>query len=253
MAVHQEVLLLGTAERDDVLEVLVAEQFQNALGVRTHGLLATQQRRLVVQGFAGHRHEHRGNAQRIAVRVLQNVGRAGDVPPGVATRLERAAQAARREARRVRLTLDQGLAGEFGQRLPVGDRLEEAVMLLGGQPGHRVEDVGVVGGALLECPVLHRRGDRIGDRRVQLLALLDRGDHRLVDRLGQTRLHFGLGEHVRSEDLARRLAGDEADGRRLVGLDIDDRLESRRVSAQLTFLFHPRCPRLVCGHVTGPR
>ena len=37
--VDQEVLLLGAAERHDVVEVLVAEQLQDALGVRAHGLL----------------------------------------------------------------------------------------------------------------------------------------------------------------------------------------------------------------------
>ncbi len=115
--VDEEVLLLGAAERDHLVEVLVPEQLQDPLGVHAHRLLAAQQRGLVVQRLTGHRHEHRRDAQRVAVRVLQDVGRAGDVPPGVAARLEGRAQAARREAGRVRLTLDQGLAGELGQRL----------------------------------------------------------------------------------------------------------------------------------------
>jgi hypothetical protein len=42
--------------------------------------------------------------------------------------------------------------------------LEEAVVLLGGEPGEGVEDVGVVGGALLDRPVLHGRCDDVGDR-----------------------------------------------------------------------------------------
>ena len=47
--VHQEVLLLGTAERHDVVETAVAEHLQDALGLSTHRLLAAQQRGLVVQ------------------------------------------------------------------------------------------------------------------------------------------------------------------------------------------------------------
>ena len=199
--VDQEVLLLGPAERHDLLQVVVTEQLQDALGVRAHRLLAAQQRRLVVQRLAGHRHEHRRDAQGVAVRVLQDVGRAGDVPAGVAAGLEGAAEAAGREAGGVGFALDQGLARELGERLAVADRLEEAVVLLGGQAGHRIEDVRVVRGPLRQRPVLHRRGDRVGDRRIELGALLDGRDHGLEHRLGQPQLHLGLGEDVRTEDL----------------------------------------------------
>ena len=234
--VDQEVLLLGPAERHDVVEVLVAEQLQDALGLGAHRLLAAQQRGLVVQRLTGHRDEHRRDAQRVAVRVLQDVRRAGDVPSGVAARLERAAQAARREAGRVGLALDQGLAGELGQRLAVGDRLEEAVVLLGGQPRHRVEDVRVVGGALRQRPVLHRRGDRVGDGRIELRALLDGRDDRLVHRLRQPQPHLGQREDVGAEDLARRLGRVEADGRRHVRLDVVDGLQTHRISTQVRSL-----------------
>ncbi len=79
--VDQEVLLLRPAERHDVVEILVSEQLQDSLSLCTHRLLATQQRGLEVECLTGHRHEDRGDAQGVAVRVLQNVGRAGDVPP----------------------------------------------------------------------------------------------------------------------------------------------------------------------------
>ena len=46
-----------------------------------------------------------GDAQRVAVGVLQDVRRAGDVPTGVTAGLEGAAQAAVGEARRVGLAL----------------------------------------------------------------------------------------------------------------------------------------------------
>ena len=38
----------------------------------------------------------------------------------------------------------------------------EAVVLLGGQAGQRLEHVGVVGRALLERPLLHRQRDGVG-------------------------------------------------------------------------------------------
>ena len=66
---------------------------------------------------------------------------------------------------------------------PVGR--EEAVVLLGGQAGHRLEQVREVGGALLDGPVLHGAGDGVGDGRVERHALLDRLLQGLEDRLGQ--------------------------------------------------------------------
>ena len=104
-AVDQEVLLLGAGEGHDRVGLLVAEQLQDPLGLRGHRLLRAQQRRLVVERLAGHRHEDGRDAQRVAVGVLEDVGRAGDVPAGVAAGLEGGAQAAVREARRVRLAL----------------------------------------------------------------------------------------------------------------------------------------------------
>ena len=66
---------------------------------------------------------------------------------------------------------------------PVG--LQEAVVLLGGQAGHRLEQVREVRGALFHRPVLHGGGDGVGDGRVERGALLDGLLQGLEDRLGQ--------------------------------------------------------------------
>ena len=253
--VDQEVLLLGTAERHHLLQVGMPEQLQDALGVHAHGLLAAQQRGLVVQRLTGHRHEDGRDAQRVAVGILQDVGRAGDVPAGVAARLEGAAQATRREAGGVGLALDQGLSGELGERLAVGNRLEEAVVLLGGEARHRVEHVRVVGGAFGQRPVLHGRGDGVGHRRVEFGALLDGRDDGLVHRFGQPQLHLGFGEDVGAEDLPGRLGGIEAEGRGLIGLDVVDGRQAHRISAHWTSLSLARsgaAPTPSHGRLTGP-
>ena len=203
--VDQEVLLLRTGEGHHGVDVGVAEQLQQPGGLRAHRLLRPQQRRLLVQRLAGPGDEDRRDAQGVPVRVLQDVRRAGHVPAGVAAGLEGAADAAVGEARAVRLALGQGLAGELGQRAAVGVRLQEGVVLLRGQTGQRVEDVGVVRGAVLQRPVPHGRGHRVGDRRIERGALLDRGQHRVVDVLGQPALHPGQVEDVLAEQLAERL------------------------------------------------
>ena len=116
------------------------------------------------------------------------------------------------------------LAGELGDRAALAVGREEAVVLLGGEAGERVEDVRVVRRALLDRPVLHRRGDDVGDARVERLGVLDRRHHRLEDRLRQPRLHHRLGEDVLAEDLAGCLRRREAGRRGLVRLDGGDRL-----------------------------
>jgi hypothetical protein len=69
-------------------------------------------------------------------------------------------------------------------------------MLLGRQPGHRLEDVAEVGRPLLDRPVLHRVGDRVGGGWVQRLTLLDRRLQRLEHRLREPRLLHLLREDV---------------------------------------------------------
>ena len=48
---------------------------------------------------------------------------------------------------------------------PSGVGIQERVVLLGGDAGHRLEPVRVVRGAVLDGPVLQRAGDGVGDRR----------------------------------------------------------------------------------------
>ncbi len=222
--VDQEVLLLRSGERHDGVGLFVAEELENALGLGCHRLLGAQQRRLEVQRVTGHRDENRWNAKSIAVRIFQHVGRARDVPAGVSARLERGAQAAVREARGVRLALDQGLAGELGDRGTLAAGLEEAVVLFGGESGQRVEDVRVMRRTLLHRPVLHRHGDGVGHGRVERLGVVDRRHHRLVNGLRQPALHDRLAEDVRPEDLAGCLRRREAGRGRLIRLDGGDRL-----------------------------
>ena len=202
VTVDQEVLLLGTGIGDDGGGLLVPEELEHALRLLVERLARAQERRLLVERLARPRHEGRRDAERGPVRVLEDVGRAGDVPGGVAARLEGGADAAAREARRVGLALDERLAGELDERpaLPIGR--EEAVMLLGREARQRVEDVRVMRGALLDGPVLHGRRDDVGDGRVELRSLVDGPDHGLVHRLGEPLLHDGAAEHVRSEELA---------------------------------------------------
>ena len=211
--------------------MLVPEQLQDPLGVDVQRLLGAQERRLLVEGVTGPGHEDGRDAQRVPVGVLEDVGGAGDVPAGVAPGLERLSEATVGEARRIRLTLHQGLAGELRDGGAVRVGLEEAVVLLGRQAGERVEDVGVVGGALLDGPVLHGRRNDVGDGGVERFGVVEGVQERLVDRLRQSRLHHRPTEHVLPELLARGRLLLQGVTPRPVGGDGFDGRESGRATA----------------------
>ncbi len=218
LAIDQEVLLLGTAGRHDALR-LRAEELQDADRLLRERLHRPQERRLLVERLTGPAHERGRNDERRAVGRHEEPRRAGRIPRRVAARLEGGPHAARREARRVRLALDQFLAAELGDGAAVGRGRQERVVLLGGDAGQRLEPVRVVRGAVLDGPVLERAGDDVGDRGLDRLALGHRAPQRAVHVLGQTGALRLVVERQRAEFLAglarRRLVpgGPAADAR----------------------------------------
>ena len=140
--------------------------------------------------------------------VIEQPGRAGRVPRGVAARFEGGAHAARREARGIGLAADQFLAAELRDRAAVGRRRQKRVVLLGGDAGHRLEPVRVVRGAVLDGPVLQRAGDDVGDVRLDRLAVRDGAAQRAVHVLRQPGALDFFVERERSEFFGRlALAG----------------------------------------------
>ena len=119
VAIDQEVLLLGTAGREHALGGR-AEQLEHADRLLRDRLHRAQQRRLLVERLAGPADERGRDDERRAVAVDVQPRRARRIPRRVAARLERGAHAARREARRIGLALDQLLAAELGDRRAVG-------------------------------------------------------------------------------------------------------------------------------------
>src|SRR5258706_559448 len=90
--VDQEVLKLGSAGGVDLGRVL-AEQLQDSERLLRQGFHRAEQRGLLVERLAGPRAERGRDAEGGAVGVLEDEGRAGRVPRGVAAGLERSADA----------------------------------------------------------------------------------------------------------------------------------------------------------------
>ena len=88
------------------------------------------------------------------------------------------------------------------------------VVLLGGRAGERLEPVGVVRGAVLDRPVLHRGGHHVGHGVIEGLALIDGPDQALEDVLGEPLPHHRAREDVAAVD---RVHGFELAARRCWG------------------------------------
>ena len=148
-----------------------------------------------------------GGMQRAA---LLDEGEGGGVPGGVAPGLEGGPQAAGGEGGGVGLAPDQLLAGEIHHDLAAAHRGDEAVVLLGGDAGHGLEPVGVVGGALFHGPLLHGLCDLIGGGDVQSGAVGDALLPRLVGRGRETILHGLLVEDHAAEQFGEFHGGTHA-------------------------------------------
>ena len=192
LLVDQEVLLLAAGRREHVLGVVDLEQLEGFDGHARERVHRAQQRDLVVERLARPRRERRRDAQQRPVRVLEDEGRGGRVPRGVAAGLEGRADPAAGEGGGVGLALDQLLARELRDRVALAVGAVEGVVLLRRRAGQRLEPVRVVRRAFLHRPFLHRLGDLVGDRRVERLAARERPLQRPVDLLGQAvALHGG--------------------------------------------------------------
>ena len=179
-AVDEEVFLLGSERGVDALHALVAEQLEQLDRLGGERIGAAEQRRHLVERLTVVADEDRRDAERARAARLDDEHRARRVPRRVAAGLPRGAQAAGGEARRVGLALDELRAGERLERLAVVVEVEEGVVLLGRQPGLRLEPVREVRHAAADRPLLDDLRDRGRDLEVELLSVPDgRGELRV--------------------------------------------------------------------------
>ena len=181
----------------------VAEQTQNAQALLVQAADGAQEGGLFIQGLAAVRAENRGDIQGLV--LYEGIG--GGVPGGVAPGLKGGPQAAGGEGGGIGLAPGQLLAGELHDDGVVAGGSDEAVMLFGGDTGHGLEPVGIVGGAQLGGPVLHGGGDLVGNGAGQGGAV----GHALLPGFigigGQTLSHFVLIKDHAAEKFRDTLGG----------------------------------------------
>ena len=196
LAVDQEVLLLRAYGGGYTLNIL-AEQLEDAARLRADGVHRAQQRRFLIEDLTGVGAECGRNVKGTILYKCV----AGRVPCGVAACLEGCAQTAGREGRCVRFALDQLLAGELHHHMTVVGRRDERVVLLGGDAGHRLEPVRVMGCTLADRPVLHCRCNNSSNISVDRGALAHGLLQLLVNVLGKTFFHHSVVKHHAAEQL----------------------------------------------------
>ena len=160
----QEILLLRPYGGGYGGDIVPAHGVQKAHRFAVENVHTAQQRRFFIQCFAGIAAKGGGDIQ----AVIFDERRTGRIPGGIAPRLKGGAQPAAGEAAGIRFALDEFPPGKFHND-PIAGRGQEAIVLFGGDAGHRLEPVGKVGYAMIQCPGLHHIGDDIGYGSVQRL------------------------------------------------------------------------------------
>ena len=195
--VHEEILLLRADRRAHGGNVGIAKQVDHTQRLTVERLRAAQQRRLFIERLTAVGAERRRDAQDVI--FYKGIGRR--VPRGIAARFKRRAQAAGREAGSIRLAADKLLAGKLHDHLTSAAGRDEAVVLLGGDAGHRLEPVREVRRALLDRPVLHGIGHDARGVVIETLALFHRRLHLPVGLLRQPLAHDCIVEYHRAKNV----------------------------------------------------
>ena len=200
IAVDQEILLLGPARGHDALG-RGAEEAEHADRLLRERLHRSQQRRLLVERFAGPAHERRRDDERHRAAAVKQPGRTGRIPCGVTPCFKSAAHAAGRKARGIGLALDQLLARELGDGLALVRELQKRIVLLRRDAGERLKPVRVVRGAVLDRPFFHSLGDGVCRGRIERLAVRHRPPQRVIHQFGEAGLLHFVVEHEVAESV----------------------------------------------------
>ena len=227
--VDQEVLLLGAAERHHSGR-LVAEQLQHSFGVVGHRLLRRSNG--VLWSSASPVIETKTVGMRRVLPFGFSSTYAGLVTSQPvyprASNVLRSPPLGKLEASGSPWT--SVLPANSASAETVADGLEEAVVLLCGEPGQRVEDVRVVGGALLQRPIFHGRRDGVGDGGIKGRSVLDGGDDRLKTDLGSRFCMTDLLKTFAPKTSPGASPTSKLAARRHIRFDISDRLQANVAS-----------------------
>ena len=189
--IDEEVLLFGTKRNCRLLGARLEASHEAACRFRK-SLQTAEERSFLVESFTGIATERRRDAKRSTVAVALDEGRASRVPGRVAAGFEGGTESATREARCIRFAHNQILAAQHHDGLATA-RFEEAVVLLGGRAGKRLEPVRKMRGTAVHRPTLHGVSDIACDARIQSNPFVNRREKLFANFLRKVGAHgFGI-------------------------------------------------------------
>ena len=203
LPVDQEILLFSSHRGGDTGGGSITEQTEYTQRLHTDGVHGAAQGGLGVQRLTGVGAEGGGDVQ----GAVLNEGVGGGIPGRVTACFKGGTQTARGERGAVGLALNELLTREFHHHAITRDGGNEGVVLLGGHAGQGLEPVGVVGGTLLNSPVLHGVGYYVGNGGIDGAPLFDGLGQSLVDLAGQPGAHDVVVEDHAAKELGNLFGG----------------------------------------------
>ncbi len=202
LTINDEVFLLDTNRRSNLLRSGIAEEAEQSEGLLIDHFHGTKKRSLLIECFTRIRAESSRDAEGCTGFVLTNEGRRSTIPGSIATCFEGRAETTGREGGCIRLALDQFLAGEAHKyltgRLRSGD---EGVMLLSGNTGQRLEPMGIMGSTLFNGPFLHLVCNNVSGLDIEFTTFTDRFFQFLIRLLRKAILHDGVVKDIFAIDI----------------------------------------------------
>ncbi len=195
--VDKEIFLLPTEVADNLPDFRV-EVPGNSGGSLVDCKKSLLERHFVVKGLTCVGDEHCRNHQ----SVPKDEDRRSRIPGRVASCLEGASDASRREGTCIRFLLDQQLAGELLDHSALSVMLDETVVLFCSTFCQRLEPMGVVSHSQADSPLLHALGNGISHRTVKRRSIVDDITHLVVSFGRKILIHLLLVEDELSEILA---------------------------------------------------
>ena len=200
--IDEEVLLLPAEVGVDLLDRAV-EVVADLRGGLINGRNRAQEGHFVVERLARVGDEDGRNTER---SIHDKGGRCG-IPGRVAARLEGVADAAVGERRSIRLGLRQELTRELLDHATEAVRLCEGIVFLGRAARQGLKPVRIVVGTMLQGPLAHAGGDRVGHLALQGRSVGHRVRKGLKGFLVEVFAHRLTAEHFSPEVIRRTAFG----------------------------------------------
>ena len=192
--INQEILLFRTNGGDNAGHIFISEEFQDTQRLAVDGFHRTQKRGFGIKCLAAVGTE----CGRDAECIVFNKCRGGWIPGCITSCLKGGTKSAGWETGCIRFALYQLFAGEIHDNFAIANRVDETVVLLSSDAGHRLEPVCEMSCTIFNGPFLHCNCDCICNVEIQMAAIFNRFAECLINISRQFAFHDFVVEYKTS-------------------------------------------------------